>query len=297
MNRFLPKGLGWRPDVPDFRDFSPSHDTIRDHLERLREGQHALEEQANVDLREFFARDAPDQAGFNASSAFACAAIVEYFEYRAHGRFIEPSALFLSQAAPRLRAGGCPSCCGLRATLKAMVRLGMPSEDQWPGIASVADLAPTDPVLFSFSEFYRSIGYFRLDQPGASGSDTLQDVKSFLRAGFPIAFGFAVPGSLTYDADIAYRPTFDSIRGGQAAVALGYDDNRMTAAKGALLIRCSWGTKWGERGYGWLPYAFVEKRLALDFWTLVKPDWLASGEFVRPANLACQTAAGWQCGN
>ena len=288
MNRFLPRGLGWRPDVPDFRDFSPDHITVGDHLDRLNERHRAVGEAENVDLREYFVRDAPNQAGLNASSAFACSAIVEYFEYRALGRFIEPSAIFLSQAATRLQPGGCPLCCGLRNTLKAMVRLGMPSEDQWSGFASTGDEEPTDPVLFAFSEFYRSICYLRLDQPGASDADTLRDVKSFLRGGFPVAFGFAVPDSLTYDADIAYRPTFDSIRGGQAAVALGYDDNRMTAAKGALLIRCSWGTEWGDQGYGWLPYAFVEKRLALDFWTLIKPDWLASGEFNRPANLSCQ---------
>ena len=26
---------------------------------------------------------------------------------------------------------------------------------------------------------------------------------------------------------------------------------------GALLIRNSWGTEWGERAYGWLPYQYV----------------------------------------
>jgi C1A family cysteine protease len=285
MNRFLPRGLGWRPDVPDFRDFSPDHVTVREHFVRLNERHRASDETENVDLREFFVRDPPNQANVNASSAFACSAIVEYFEYRALGRFIEPSAYFLSQAAARLQSGGCTSCCGLRNTLKAMVRLGMPSEDQWSDFASGAS-EPTDPVLFAFSDYYRSICYLRLDQPSSSGADALRDIKAFLRAGFPVAFGFAVPDSLTYDADIAFRPTFDSVRGGQAAVAVGYDDNRMTAAKGAVLLRCSWGTEWGEHGYGWLPYVFLEKRLALDFWTLIKPDWLASGEFNRPTSLS-----------
>ena len=38
-----------------------------------------------------------------------------------------------------------------------------------------------------------------------------------------------------------------------------------------------------ESGCGWLPYKFVEQRLAVDFWTLLRPSWLASGEFERPA--------------
>jgi C1A family cysteine protease len=59
---------------------------------------------------------------------------------------------------------------------------------------------------------------------------------------------------------------------GHAIVAVGYDDgkkikntvcNRETT--GALLIRNSWGTGWGDKGYGWLPYDYVLNKLAMDF--------------------------------
>ena len=70
----------------------------------------------------------------------------------------------------------------------------------------------------------------------------------------------------------------------QAAVAVGYDDDRrVRSEKGALMIRVSWGAAWGKRGYGWLPYRYIREQMAADFWTLLKPDWLASGEFERPA--------------
>ena len=44
----------------------------------------------------------------------------------------------------------------------------------------------------------------------------------------------------------------------------------------------SWGTEWGNHGYGWLPYDYVRTHLAGDFWTIMSPEWLDSGEFWRP---------------
>jgi C1A family cysteine protease len=95
-------------------------------------------------------------------------------------------------------------------------------------------------------------------------------------------FGVPLPEITSTAAEIEYRPTFNSIGGGQCLIAVGYDDTWLGASRGALRIRNSWGSQWGDEGYGWLPYAFVERGLARDFWTLLRPDWLAAGEHTHP---------------
>lgn len=281
MNCFEPRGLGWLPSVPDFRDYSLGTAGADELLSQLRDAGAANTPPASsVDLREYFV-GIDDQQSLNASTAHACASLAEYFERRASGRLLRPSRLFLYQNALRLAGVRSDVGADLRTTLKAMVRCGIPPEHYWPYEIDRFATQP-DAFLYTFVEPYRSISYVRLDGRKSSGAENLRTVKRFLAAGFPSVFGFSVPDSLSAHADIPYRPTFDSIRGGQAVVAVGFDDRWLRGTRGALLVRNSWGFDWGEAGYGWLPFAYVEEQLAMDFWTLFHRDWVASGEFDLP---------------
>jgi C1A family cysteine protease len=42
------------------------------------------------------------------------------------------------------------------------------------------------------------------------------------------------------------------------------------------------GAGWGESGYGWLPYEYLMRGLAEDFWSVLKKEWVDTGEFSLP---------------
>ena len=97
-------------------------------------------------------------------------------------------------------------------------------------------------------------------------------------------FGFTVYSSIEEaetTGKIPYPAAGDKIIGGHAVVAAGYDDKMIikNSNPGALLIRNSWGKTWGEGGYGWLPYDYVLSGLAVDWWSLLKNEWVDTGNF------------------
>ena len=169
-----------------------------------------------------------------------------------------------------------------RAVWKVIARFGAPDERHWPCRAANFRRCP-DPFVYQCARQFPGLRYVRLDGPALPGEAVLARLRSVLAAGFACALGVPVCGAVTADPDIPFPTVFDRICGGQAMVAVGYDDHRyIRSDRGALVVRNGWGSDWGEQGYGYLPYAYIRERLAMDLWTLVDPDWLSSGEFARP---------------
>ncbi len=170
-----------------------------------------------------------------------------------------------------------------------MALFGVPPEAYWKYVLADFDKEP-GAFCYAFAQDYQALNYYRLDPPGTTAAALLKQIKGNLAAGLPAMFGFTVFNSYT-QADttgkIPYPVAGEKVVGGHAIVAVGYDDamkikNTATGATettGALLIRNSWGTTWGAAGYGWLPYEYVLKGLATDWWALLKQSWIDTGNF------------------
>jgi C1A family cysteine protease len=150
-----------------------------------------------------------------------------------------------------------------------------------------------EPPSFAYAvaNNYEAVRYFCHDPLGANvpANTVLESVKNYLAAGVPSMFGFyGFPSFESSDVPggIPYPCPGEQAEWGHAIVAVGYDDRKKItntqcskATTGALLIRNSWGTAWGDQGYGWLPYEYVLNNLALDFWSLLSMDWVDTGQF------------------
>jgi C1A family cysteine protease len=145
--------------------------------------------------------------------------------------------------------------------------------------------------VYAVADNYKSLSYFCYDPIGASipKATLLNNIKTWIAAGVPSMFGFyGFPSFNNTDTlgGIPFPCKGEQAQWGHAIVAAGYDDNKKiknttcnTVTTGALLIRNSWGTGWGDKGYGWLPYDYILVGLALDFWSLISMEWVDTGKF------------------
>lgn len=280
-------GLGWIPDLPDFRDYTQESPEIHPLLEATGATAPPPTLPSSVDLRPWCS-PVENQGNIGACTAHAGVALIEYFERRAFGRYVDASRLFLYKATRNFLRWTGDTGAYLRSTMGAMALFGVPPEEFWPYDPAHFDKEPPA-FCYAFAQSFQALAYYRLDPPGIRRTRLLHDLKTKLSASLPAMFGFTVYSSIIQAAsngEVPFPSSGEKILGGHAVVAVGYDDTKVVKhiasgaqTKGALLIRNSWGTGWGQGGYGWLPYDYILKGIAEDFWSLVKSEWIETGAF------------------
>lgn len=301
--------FGWLPDYPDMRDRSvtymePNDKPVIDPKEkvsvhRLWAKASAVSKKAAIknlpkkvlDLEKYFP-PVDNQEDINSCTAHAGTALVEYFENRSGGDYEKKSRLFLYKATRNLLKFEGDTGAFLRTTMKAMVLFGVPPEKYWTYEKENMNAEPT-PFCYSYAQNYQAIQYYRLDtfnyekNVDIQKEHLLEEIKRNLVKGLPLMFGFTVYSCFRHcnDGFVKYPTEKNKQLGGHAVVAVGYDDSiEITGedgkkTKGAIRIRNSWGTKWGENGYGWLPYEYLLNGLTKDWWSIIKNEWIDNKVF------------------
>lgn len=149
----------------------------------------------------------------------------------------------------------------LRDGFRTIATLGTCPEAMWPYETRCFRRRPT-PACYRAARRHVAIEYFRIRR-------ALSHLRACLAAGSPFVLALGVHKSaLGRDVrrtGVLPVPTRrDAFVGGHAILAVG-----CLHARRLFIFRNSWGAGWGDRGYGYMPYAFVASpALTWDFWTM-----------------------------
>ena len=245
-----PRIYGWKPDLPDHRDFKLSYG--------------AVELPTVVDLSSACS-PVEDQSTLSSCTANASVAALEFLEKKAglSDQAIEYfSRLFVYWTTRQLEYDTIDDRgAQIRDVVSALAQFGACNETLWPyDVQKVHEEPPSQ--AYSDALNHRISTYH--------GLDTLNDVLGCLAEGYPVIFGFTVFSNFESPAvaqtGVLGMPAPTDWRcGGHCVLATGYD----LVAK-TLSVRNSWGVKWGKNGYFTMPFEMVENGLATDFWTVRK---------------------------
>jgi C1A family cysteine protease len=246
----LIKRFGWVPDLPDQRDFS---------YRVPRRTAAALP--STVDLRAGMPA-IYDQGQLGSCTANAIGGAFEFEMLKQEEPDFLPSRLFIYYNERVIeRTVDEDAGAQLRDGMKTVANQGVCPEPQWPYVLSQFAIKPTA-ACYTEAKKHVGITYMRVEQDVAQ-------MRGCLAAGYPFIFGFTVYESFESDAvsrtgNVPMPQGDERTLGGHAMVAVGYDH-----PKKLITVRNSWGTSWGKKGYGTMPYAyFTSPDLAADFWTL-----------------------------
>lgn len=245
--------LGWLPDLPDFRDHVFEGKTAVANLPPV------------VDLR---SQDAPiyDQGQLGSCTGNAIAGMFQFVNKKSSGVDFVPSRLFIYYNE-RVMMGTVKKDSGaqLRDGIKSIAKQGVCKEPTWPYDIKKFKNKPS-PAAYKEALDHQAIEYQRID-------DTINSMKQCLADGYPFVFGFTMYDSFKTDAvtktGIVPMPSKNDKReGGHAVMAVGYNEE-----KKHIIVRNSWGSWWGDKGYFYMPYDYIrDGNLADDFWTLRKVE-------------------------
>jgi len=227
------------------------------HADKIKNREfHAFQLEKNVqlpvliDLRQY-CPDVYDQGDLGSCSANALGAAYEIMQIKNNEKdYFIPSRLFIYYNE-RAKEGTITEDSGaiIADGINVCTSMGVCPETLWPYTVSKFNVKPPQTCYTSAKE-YKIIKSLNITQ-------SLIQLKQSLVNGFPIVFGFMVYASFESDQVAAngmmpMPVQGEECMGGHAVLCVGYDDSIQ-----CFVVRNSWGPNWGDKGYFYMPYAFM----------------------------------------
>ncbi len=260
--------LSWKPDATQpllVGQTSFNDVTLGANLDKVQAAgavaDPAVETNGVLDLRKWCS-PIDNQFALQDCVAESTTAALEFIEIRSGMPFVEKSRLFLYYNA-RLQTQDTDKDEGtyIRLAFATLTSLGTCTEKTWPHDANNVFIRPS---WASYREAYphKITSYYLITAVG--GQERIDAIKQALHAQHPVVFGmlvdhdYMVTGS---DGMVTMPQATRTKVGGHAQVIVGYDDNKQR-----WIVRNSWGTTWADKGYAYVPYAYLDASGASDFW-------------------------------
>lgn len=217
---------------------------------------------ASIDLRPGFPDPPYDQGQLGSCVSNASAGFAQYLLAKEQKLVFMPSRLFIYYNG-RLAEGTVNSDSGesVRDGVRTLNKLGVPPETDWP--YNIADFTVEPPQqAYTDALLTKALLYQRVMQ-------NLSQMLGCLASGYPMLIGFSVYQSMeTSQVDqtgiVPLPSPGEQLLGGHCVLLVGYD-----TTKQLFTFRNSWSTSWGDKGYGYIPFAYLANpQLASDFWTI-----------------------------
>jgi len=147
------------------------------------------------------------------------------------------------------RDGASKQGVSLKTTVEVLADTGQPYEELWPYRHDVDDTALdyAPPITICPDNCFR-ITLEKEIRP------SVEDLKLHLRTGRAVVIGIRLFYGFhsSVDGKIQLPKVGESPSGSHAVLLVGYDDYEQN-----FIFKNSWGNKWGDVGYGLLPYSYV----------------------------------------
>jgi C1A family cysteine protease len=247
---------GWKPQLPDYRDIP------------LRLFEVAPTLPSSVDLEP----EMPpvyDQDGIGSCTANAAATMFRFVDRKQGLADEDPARLFIYYVTRVLEGSqNWDAGSSIRDAMKVLADTGAPPEADWPYIPSKFTVQPPQSA-YDDAKGHESTLYLSVSQ-------TENDMKACLAAGYPFEIGFTVYQNFETDPNGIIGMPSGPLLGGHAVCVSGYDDTTRR-----WKARNSWGA-WGIDGSGnfTIPYDYwTNSNLASDLQTIRQ----VTGPIVPPA--------------